>query len=201
MFLFSSSFLSLLKGWLRRFCANRAWVFSSLCSDILRTDLSLSLPWGAGGVRKGGVTAANQMLWKVSNTHRLATPLFMEQMLLFLHSVGHPDVSDCGLSTTSGHDDIHTHRSYRRRKRHRDKKQHRVPARETFQARNFNFALLEMTFEGVRTRNHTGLRTSLDGKLHWLQVFEHTFMNTYLTPVGEHQTLHSLPVSKVCWFP
>ena len=40
---FSSSFLSLLKGWLRRFCANRAWVFSSLCSDILRTDLSLSL--------------------------------------------------------------------------------------------------------------------------------------------------------------
>ena len=39
---FSSSFLSLLKGWLRRFCANHVWVFSSLCNDILRTDLSLS---------------------------------------------------------------------------------------------------------------------------------------------------------------
>ena len=28
---------------MRRFCANCAWVFSSLCRHILRTDLSLSL--------------------------------------------------------------------------------------------------------------------------------------------------------------
>ena len=28
---------------MRRFCANCAWMFSSLCRHILRTDLSLSL--------------------------------------------------------------------------------------------------------------------------------------------------------------